>query len=150
MDPTHFRNGMNLLAAAFDRGQLNERQVALRYESYERLFAGDDGREFEAACVVGTQTAWRFFPAPVEIREQMAEVRRRVQREQERVRYEALTAEARRRLDEDTERRLGVIGTPSQEAIDEAKEQINRLVTATDPHARVRLQLVRRAEEASA
>lgn len=88
MDPTRFHTAMQLLALLPSPQVKTEQQIATRYSGYQLLFAADDGELFYAACVRGVQTAWRFFPTPVEIREQMAAVTEARRRHRERLEYE--------------------------------------------------------------
>jgi len=66
---------MRLLGAVFEP-ELPAEAAQRRQAAYRALLDDLDGGEFEAACRFLANSA-RFFPKPVEVREAIAEVRRR-------------------------------------------------------------------------
>src|SRR5688500_600044 len=68
MDAEIYRTAMQLLASLPSAHGVDPTH---RYESYYDAFRGDSGPLFLAACKLGFQTRWHFFPTPPEIREQM-------------------------------------------------------------------------------
>lgn len=68
MDDTSFKAGMEMLEVLPSQSSINPKA---RYRVYAKEFAGDDGGLFVAACRLGLNTAWRFFPVPSEIRDSM-------------------------------------------------------------------------------
>jgi hypothetical protein len=93
MDPTNFRNGMHLLALLpSPNGPITPEGIKTRHEGYKLLFLNDDGPLFEAACRHGVSELWKFYPAPKEIRDEMAAVAVERDRNAERRTYAALIA----------------------------------------------------------
>lgn len=91
MDKSRFDAGMELLRMLPSAPGIDPRE---RTRRYAEAFAGDDGRVFYAACQLGFNTVWRFFPTPVEIREQMERLRQAHDDKEKRAYYEALVERA--------------------------------------------------------
>lgn len=94
MDDDAFHTAMQVLAVLPSPQTPDAEAIGTRYEVYARLFAGDDPSLFLQACLRGINTKWRFFPSPVEIREQMAAIQDAAERERVRAMYERIVARA--------------------------------------------------------
>lgn len=87
MDKASFDAGMDYLKLLPKSAEIDPREIRRKYAD---AFARDDGRLFVAACELGFNTAWKFFPTPVEIREQMQRLIDAAERIESGARYAAL------------------------------------------------------------
>lgn len=102
MDSDLFHDAMQMLASLPSAQGVDPTN---RYETYAEAFAAEDPEIFFAACKVGFNTVWRFFPTPVEIHEQMERVRQGLERAVERKVNEARVARSIEHAAAEAERR---------------------------------------------